>query len=560
MNVRAPVPLPLLTTGVPGLDAVLGGGIPKLSFNLIAGGPGTGKTTLAHQFVFANATKAQPALVFTVLGESSIKLLRYQQQYTFFDAAAINSRVRLINLAEQALTNDLGQVLERIVAEVEATRPSIVVVDSFRSVTSRQENTDLGVEHFVQTLAVHLTTWEVTSLMLGEYQIPEIYSPTFTIADGVLFLSQDVDRNSVVRKLQVVKMRGVGSMPGLHTYRIDKDGLRVYPRIPSIEPGVRKVDRRRLSTGLQELDTMMGGGIPAGDAVVVAGPTGSGKTTLTTHFVRAAFEAGEAVVLIVFEEFPRSYVDRARRLVDLDAMTEECKLEVIYLRPLDLSVDETLHEIREAVTRTGATRVVIDSLSGFEVALAPTFRRDFAESLYRLVGAVIGLDVTMMLTVETVGGADAVEFKNNCVTFLTDDIILQRYVEIDGRIRRVLGVHKMRGSNHSSDLRLYEATARGIVIGEVPYGLRGVTSGIPSPQEPVRVSTAGLTRREAVALDAMVRARETTIEGLAQELAWSPDEAAAAAHRLVALDYAVADEQDGVLVLRAVAQRPQGGR
>jgi circadian clock protein KaiC len=466
----SPVPILRLPTGVPGLDAIVGGGIPELSFNLIAGGPGTGKTTLAHQFAFANATEERPAVIFTVLGEPTLKLLRYQQQYAFFDAAAINGRIRLVNLAREASTQDLGAVLARISAEVEASKPGIVIVDSFRSLTTSLA-AERGVEHFVQTLAIHLTTWDVTSFLLGEYRAGEIHDPIFTVADGVLFLTQAIDRNSVVRKLQVVKMRGSAPMPGLHTYRITQDGVQAFPRILS-QP-TRQIDEpdpRRLSTGIAELDAMMNGGIPKGDAVVVAGPTGSGKTTLTAHFVAAAREAGEAVVLVVFEEFPRTYVDRARRLVDLDAMVADGTLEIIYLRPLDLSVDEALHEIRAAIGRIDASRVVIDSLSGFEVALAPTFREDFAESLYRLVGAILVLHVTVMMTVETVEATGGFRFKNDAVSFLTDDIIHQRYVDIDGRTCTVLEVLKMRGSEHSRELRLYTTGAAGIAIAEAVFG------------------------------------------------------------------------------------------
>lgn len=484
---NSPVPIGRLPTGVPGLDIILGGGIPELSFNLIAGGPGTGKTTLAHQIAFANATVARPALIFTVLGEPTLKLLRYQQQFDFFDPAAINSRIKLLNLAEEAMSDSLERVLDRIAAEVEVVKPALVVVDSFRSVIAAKSSTDRSVGRFVQMLGVHLSTWNVTSFLLGEYAAAEVHDPIFTVADGVLYLTQAIDRNSVVRKIQVIKMRGADPMPGLHTYRTSGAGLQVFPRITS-EPQIRvPLDRPRMSTGVPTLDEMMGGGIPAGDAVVVAGPTGCGKTTLTTHVVRAAAEVGESVVLVVFEELPRTYVQRARRLIDLDAMVESGKLEIIYLRPLDLSVDETLHAIREAVRRVGASRVVIDSLSGFEVALAPTFREDFAESLYRLVGTMIGLGVTVVMTVETIARAGGVQFKNDAVSFLTDDIILMRFIELDGQMRTVVGVLKMRGSTHSKDLRMCDATATGFVVGEVPHGYRALTSGIPSKIDLVRI-------------------------------------------------------------------------
>lgn len=458
-----PVPIRLLPTGVPGLDTILGGGVPELSFNLIAGGPGTGKTTLAQQIAFHNATDERPALVFTVLGEPTLKLVRYQQQFSFFDADAVGRRVRVLNLAQAALARDLDDVLAKIERAVDDIKPQIVVVDSFRSVRGNHAHDKL--DGFVQTLAVHLTTWDVTSFLLGEYQYGEVHDPIFTVADGVLFMTQAIERNSVVRKLQVVKMRGAAPVPGLHTYRIGDHGIHTFPRLLATPDESKAAPSGRVSTGIPKLDRLMGGGIPAGDAVVVAGPTGSGKTSLTTHFVAAGATAGESAVLVVFEEFPRTYISRARHICDLDAMITNGMLEIIYLRPLDLSVDETLHEIREAVARLGAKRVVIDSLSGFEIALAPTFKVDFSESLYRLVGAVVALGVTLMMTTESHGGSDS-RFRNPAVSFLTDDIVVQRIVEHGGRMRRVLGVVKMRGSAHSDALHLYTLTETGLVVGD----------------------------------------------------------------------------------------------
>src|SRR6185437_6578876 len=193
-----------LPTGIPGLDQILGGGLPEFSFNIIAGGPGCGKTTMAHQLVFANATKQRPALYFMVLGESAIKMLRYQQQYTFFDPGKLNGAVRFINLSQVVLEQDLSAVLEAIVHAVEEAKPSIVVVDSFRTaLRKRTDLTEMDVQFFVQQLALHLTTWEATTFLIGEYVEAEIQeNPIFTVADGLFWLSQVTERNSVVRKLQ----------------------------------------------------------------------------------------------------------------------------------------------------------------------------------------------------------------------------------------------------------------------------------------------------------------------------------------------------------------------
>ena len=193
MNPEDKVTIRKLPTGVPGLDEIVGGGFPEFSFNIIAGAPGSGKTTLAHQFVFANATPERPALYFTVLGEPAIKMLRYQQQYTFFDPAKLTNSVRFINLSQMVLEKDLGAVLEEITKEVEKANPAVVVVDSFRTMVRKPQGgpREMELQSFIQRLALFLASWQATTFLVGEYAEDELRdNPIFTVADGLFWLSQ----------------------------------------------------------------------------------------------------------------------------------------------------------------------------------------------------------------------------------------------------------------------------------------------------------------------------------------------------------------------------------
>jgi circadian clock protein KaiC len=477
-----------LPSGVPGLDEVLGGGFPEFSFNLIAGGPGAGKTTLAHQVMFANASSERRAVYFSIIGEPPIKMLRYQQQYAFFDAAKVgDGTVRFIHLGQTAVEGGLSKVMQAITDEISRSSPAIVVIDSFRAMvrSAAAERGEDDVRDFMQGLALLLTSYEATSFLIGEYADEEHDGSVFTVADGLLWLYQAVDRNSVVRKLHVIKMRGQGQIPGLHTARISDSGVSIFPRL--LKPAESLAERPledRLSTGVSGLDEMMGGGIPRGYSVLIAGPSGSGKTVLSNQFIIEGAQRGEKGVVAIFEKRPNDYLQTTPSGDQFEQLVEEKMLEVVYLRPLDLSIDETLLELQDAVKRLGAKRAVIDSLSGLELALAPTFREDFRESLYRMVGALTGLGVTVMATVELEDAYAHLRFSPQGIAFLTDAIIMQRYVEIDAQLKRAVAVIKVRSSAHSKEVREYEiVTDGGMVVGQALKGFAGLLTGTPRPGE-----------------------------------------------------------------------------
>ncbi len=493
-DAAAPAPSPApgkavirqLPTGVAGLDEILCGGLPEFSFNIVAGSPGCGKTTLAHQFVFANATRQRPALYFTVLGEPAIKMLRYQQQYSFFDAAKLNDSIRFINLSDVVVEENLAAVLQAITQHVEAAAPGVVVVDSFRTVmrkTQGPDTTEIELQSFTQQLAMLLTGFQATTFLIGEYSESEMRdNPVFTVADGLFHLSQAVERNSVVRKLQVIKLRGQPSVPGLHTIRIGNYGLQAFSRtLGLVSTSNMPKMVRQLSLGTPELDKLTGGGVMEGDSILIAGPSGTGKTVMATQFIHAGLKKREPGIIVVFEERPPEYVRRAKSLgMDLKAARQSGLLEILYLRPLDLSVDEAMQDIIDAVKRIGAKRLAIDSLVGFEMALSPGFRADFRESLYRMIAGLTNAGVTIVSTVEIEDSFTAFQFSHYAISFLTDDIIRLRYVEIDGQLRKMLVIVKMRGGNHSKDIREYVITPKGVIIvGPRQTDYMGLTSGQP---------------------------------------------------------------------------------
>ncbi len=471
-----------LATGVPGLDEVLGGGLPEFSFNLIAGPPGCGKTTLAHQIMFALATPERPALYFTVLGEPPLKMLRYQQQFAFFDLEQLNRSIRFIDLSDEAASGDLDKVLARIATEVENYGPGLVFVDSFRSVvgnTRPDGSPSLGLQHFIQNLGVLMTCWQATSFLIGEYASPDDHDPVFTVADGLIWLGQSVQGNSMVRKMEVMKMRGQPTLAGLHTFRICAAGIHVFAPRP-LAPPAETSSLERLQMGVAGLDEMMGGGLPRGYSLLVAGPSGSGKSILASAFLAEGARCGETGVIAAFEQ--RSRHSRGRIVAEL---IDSDRIGVVDTRAPDLSVDEMAMLLINEIQRLGASRVVIDSLSGFELALAPTFRDDFRESLSRLVSALASTGVTVLMTSELEDRYTDLRFSPYGTAFLTDAIIVHRYVEVGSRLLRAMAVVKVRASAHSDELHLFTIDDDGIRIGAMLSGLEGILGGRPARETPL---------------------------------------------------------------------------
>ena len=482
-------PPPLkLATGVPGLDAILGGGIREFSFLYLAGPPGSGKTTLAHQIMFALATPERPALYFTMAGEPPLKMQEFQEQFSFFDPARLSSEVRFLSLSDTMVTVNCDGLLKRIMEEVEAFGPALVIIDAFREGMLEVNNQIPGrirPRQFIQQLSEQLSAWHTTTVLIGEAPSNLDRNPAYTIADGLILLHQSVVRNSMVRKMEILKMRGQPTSPGLHTFRITDDGIETFPSAVVVgDPQAAHTDSRamhsdkRLAMGVAGLDDMLGGGLPAGYSLLVAGPSGSGKTILATSFLAEGVRRGEPGVIVAFEQIPSQSLTPA-----VHDMVRKGAIGLINTRALDLSIDEIVQHLTVVIKKMKATRVVIDSLSGFELSVAPTFREDFREALFRMVSVLAGLGVTVLMTSELEDRYTDLRFSPYGTAFLTDAIIVQRYIEIKSRLKRVLAVVKVRGSAHSDELRQFEITDAGIIIGDTIDSYEGILGGHPTQED-----------------------------------------------------------------------------
>jgi circadian clock protein KaiC len=394
----------------------------------------------------------------------------------------INHSVRFINLTDEALADNLDQLLSRIVAEVEALAPAFVFIDSFRSMVLAS-TADNKVQKFLQHLAALMTGWQATTFLIGEY-LNETdaggTNPVFTVADGLIWLRQSVERNSVVRKIEILKMRAQPTLPGLHSFRITASGIKVFAPACAATLGASAVVSEelpdfRLQMGVPLLDDMLGGGLPSGYSLLVAGPSGSGKSILAAAFLAEGARCGETGVIAAFEQHPKR--SRNHAVADL---IKSGQIGLVDTSALDLSIDEILLLLLNEIRRLKATRVVIDSLSGFELTLAPTFREDFRESMLRLVTTLTDEGVAVLMTSELEDRYTDLRFSPYGTAFLTDAIIVQRYVELDSRLQRVIAVVKVRGSDHSNELRKFTIDDNGIQIGEMLSDQEGLLIGSPT--------------------------------------------------------------------------------
>lgn len=464
------IDLKLLPTGLSDFDnTILEGGFPRYSLNIICGPPGSGKTIFTYQMLFANVSTKNKAVCFTTISEPPIKVLRYLQQLDFFDAARLKKYIKLVDigmmLREASYVGGMMEAIDFIREQVEKKDASLVVIDSFKALTSLLDNPK-AMRKFIYDLAAELTALSCTTFLVGEYAEEEIISdPVFAIADGIIILS--ADRKGYLRRsyLEILKMRGTGYFAGRHRFGISPSGITVYPRLkPKELPVPEKAEERsRIRTGIVGLDKMTGGGLYKASATLVSGPSGIGKTILSLQFLKEGARDGQKGLFVSFEESPgRLFSLSATCGIELDRLVKEKKIILYHISPVELCVDSFHRQIISLIEKERPERVVIDSIADISITIAdPTNLKNY---LLSLVSKFYELGVTSILTSEL--AKDEFPITSTRLSVVIDTIILLRYKEEEERMKRKISVLKMRGSDHAKEIREFEITNKGMKINE----------------------------------------------------------------------------------------------
>jgi circadian clock protein KaiC len=449
-----------LASGVPALDRLLHGGLPAKAITLIVGPPGSGKTMLAQQYLFENATRERPGLYLSTVSEPFEKVIRFGQTLTFFDGRAVGESVFFEDLSSALLEGGLDAVLERTDALLREHRPGIVLIDSFLPFSTYAAD-PAEFRSFGHGIAGRLTVLDASTSWVGEYELADgAAAPEFAVADAVISLEHVDDDARTIRQLRIVKLRGSGFASGAHAYRLTADGLRVFPRLADeIDTSSYTFDGARFPSGIAALDEMLRKGYLGGASTVCAGPTGSGKTLFGLHFIFDGARQGRRGLIASLQENP----SQLERIAGGFGWTlTDPNVDLHYRSPVDVYIDEWVYELLAMVERDGVERVMIDSLT--ELAFVTRDQQRFREYVYSLIQRLSRCGVSLIMTSELPDVFNAAGLTPVAMESMCDNIILLRYADHGDRIARNMTVLKTRGSGHQSDVREYVIGGNGITI------------------------------------------------------------------------------------------------
>ena len=471
-------------TGVVGLDDVLSGGLERGRVFLLEGSPGTGKTTIALQFLRTGAAQGERCLYIT-LSETEEELRATAVSHAWdLDGVEIFELVPPESLLDdeqqQSLLYssdlELGETTRRIFQAFERVRPERVVLDSLSEIRLLAQSS-LRYRRQILALKHYFARQKSTVVMLDDLTTDVNDKTVHSVAHGVVRLEElSPEYGAERRRLRAIKYRGRKFRGGIHDFAIETGGVRVFPRLVSAEHK-HNFERATLGTGLAEFDALLGGGIERGSSVLILGPAGTGKSIMTLTFIKNAIERGERAAMFVFDEELGLLIQRAKGLgIDLQAMVDEKSLVLQQVDAAELTPGEFAQRVRVCVEAQGARTVVIDSLNGYQAAMPG--EHALVLHVHELLQYLNRQGATTFLTVAQHGLVGDMKAPVD-VTYLADTVILLRYFEATGRVRRAISVVKKRTGAHEDTIREYRISGEGVTLEPPLVNFQGVLRGVP---------------------------------------------------------------------------------